>query len=547
MYRLCMTLFAVFSLLTLPLGVGCDRSASSVRTVPAVPAPTKPGASPSPGRSEEPAEHGPPAPQEAAARVVVVGGGLAGLLAAYELQKRGLSAHVLEADAMWGGRVATAQYPGGVSAEYGMQELWQNNPLLQIARELGVPLDEHPQNPYSSVVIDGKLYPYFRGTKEAYFDTLMSRGEKKRFLAWLAEAQKLRALAEKEGITNPRIRELQALSFAAWVESAKLPRSATELVRLLIECELASGWHGFSALFGLLELGVFLDEGQLAHHVRGGNSHLIEALVRALRGPKTLSALVTRVERTHGAGGRLGVRVYYQKERRLHVVEAERVVIAVPFWRLHQIEMSPPLSDKKWQAIQSLARGQYTVVHLLMPKEARKLWMIGGKPPLALLTDGALGVVYGTFGEPPAAAPAEVFSMLIHGPAAASFHMVPRENKLRDLYAHLDRLWPGFSKQVQVSQVFTYHPAAIPVWPPGRSPLDELSHELRQPELGLHLAGDYLYNAHADGAARSGIRAAERIAEELGQPLKEASSTSSPSSRASSEMVSGARSRITLP
>lgn len=520
MYPSCIALFAAFSLFgSLLLGTGCDRTSSATRNAPPG-TPNSEGAKapadckqPLPRSGEEERQ---PADPGVLARVVVVGGGLAGLLTAYELRKRGISVHVLEADSQWGGRVATAEYAGGVTAEYGMQELWEKNPLLATARELGVPIDESAQTPYSSVVLDGKLYPYFRATKEEFFETLMNRSEKKRFLDWLEEAEKLRELAEKEGLKDPRVRDLQERSFGSFVESAKLPRNATELVRLLIECELATSWNNVSALFGLLEFAVFLGDGQLAHHIRGGNSRLIEALVRAIAGEKTLSALVTKVERWKGEGGQIGVRVHYLKERKHRVIQAERVVLAVPFWRLHQIEFVPPLSDKKWQAITGLSRGQYTVVHMLMPKEARKLWLIGGKPPLALLTDGALGVVYGTFGEPPKGAENEVFSLLVHGQAAAAFHMVPRDIKLRDLYSHLDQLWPGFSKQVQGTQVYTYHPAAVPVWPPGRSPLDELSQDLREPELGLHLAGDYLYNAHSDGAARSGIRAAERVATELG-------------------------------
>jgi monoamine oxidase len=201
------------------------------------------------------------------------------------------------------------------------------------------------------------------------------------------------------------------------------------------------------------------------------------------------------------------------------MVEGERVVLAVPFWRLHQIDTIPPLSDKKWQAVSSLLRGQYTVVHLLVPKEAQKLWLHEEENPFAIMTDGPLGVIYGTAGEPPAASSALVFSLLVHGQAAAAFHMVPREVRYQEIYAHLDRLWPGLAAMVQTTYSYTYHPAALPVWPPGRSPLDALAQELREPELGLYLAGDYLYNAHSDGAARSGIQAAERIGQELGRTL----------------------------
>lgn len=53
--------------------------------------------------------------------VIVVGGGLAGLLTAYELGKMGLHAAVLEAGPRLGGRIQTADYGNGLEAEFGMQ------------------------------------------------------------------------------------------------------------------------------------------------------------------------------------------------------------------------------------------------------------------------------------------------------------------------------------------------------------------------------------------------------------------------------------------
>ena len=56
----------------------------------------------------------------------------------YELQKHGVHTHILETRAAPGGRVATTDYGNGLLAEYGIQEIWANNPLIKIAEELGV-------------------------------------------------------------------------------------------------------------------------------------------------------------------------------------------------------------------------------------------------------------------------------------------------------------------------------------------------------------------------------------------------------------------------
>ena len=52
-------------------------------------------------------------------RVVVAGGGLAGLTAADELSRRGVGVHVVEARATLGGRVRTDRDADGIHAEAG--------------------------------------------------------------------------------------------------------------------------------------------------------------------------------------------------------------------------------------------------------------------------------------------------------------------------------------------------------------------------------------------------------------------------------------------
>jgi monoamine oxidase len=461
----------------------------------------------------------PPAPA-VAPRVIVVGGGITGLVSAYELGKRGIATEILEASDTWGGRVATAYYADDAYGEYGMQEMWASSPLLRVARELALPLEDKAEKPYSSVVIDGKLYPYVQSTPDAYFASFLDPGAREALRSWMAAAKALRTRALAAGPTlGPELEHLQRLSFGEWVETFKLPRRASEWIRLTIECELATDWRSFSGLIGLVEMGFFLDPGEPNYHVHGGNARLVSALVAAIPGKKALSATVTAIERWRTADGRTRARVSYLRNQRVETVEADRVILAVPFFRVHQIRIDPPLSDEKWAAIRSLDRGQYVVVHLLLDKGARAIWSPpGGEAPFPVLTDGPLGVVYGVTHPSPPAEPTDVFSLLVHGDAAAAFHMIPRDTKVREILGALDRLWPGLSAHVRGSHVFSYHPAAIPVWPPGRSPLDAGGRSLREPELGLYLAGDYTVSAHANGAAESAEAAAARISEELRPP-----------------------------
>src|SRR5215510_469090 len=80
----------------------------------------------------------------AARKVIVIGAGLAGLAAAYELTQAGHAVTVLEARTRSGGRVWTLRdaFPAGLYAEAGATNVFDNHAwTMKYARQLGVTLD----------------------------------------------------------------------------------------------------------------------------------------------------------------------------------------------------------------------------------------------------------------------------------------------------------------------------------------------------------------------------------------------------------------------
>jgi monoamine oxidase len=446
------------------------------------------------------------------ARVVIVGGGLAGLVAAYELEQRGVSVHVLEMAERLGGRVATAHYGPGLMAEYGMQEIWSKNPLARLARDLGLPLDDS-EGALSSVLLDGKLHAFSQDTSDEYLRSLFSAEEYAALRAWMTRAESLLGELESSGL-GASLLPLNEISFEAWLEAGQLPARVSTFIRTLLECELGTDARSFSALSGLAEFRVFLFGGESALHVQGGNARLIEALAAAIRGEKTLGARVTAVRRSTDARGHVSATLTFIRHDQVESLTAERVLLAVPWTHLHGIQLDPPLPDDAWEALTGLGRGEYTVVHFLVDRHIHSLWGGEESHPFPVLTPGPLGVIYGTEASPPDQ-PLEVFSLLVHGAHAGAFHMEPRERKRDELLRELEALWPGFSRFVRGTTVYTYHPAAIPYWPPGRSPYDARAQRLFDAFHGLYLAGDYLVSSHSEGAVRAAQRQARAIVEDL--------------------------------
>jgi monoamine oxidase len=448
------------------------------------------------------------------ARVAIVGGGIAGLVAAWELEQRGISVHLFEMSDRLGGRIATAQYGPGITGEYGMEEIWSKNPLAQIALDLGLELDGG-EGAFSSILRDGKVNAFAQETSEQYLRSLFTPEEHDRLRGWMKLAESLHVELTSSGLGSS-LAPLNDLSFAAWLAQQNLPLRVIEFIRLTLECEMGGPAESFSAISGLFELRMFLFGGEDALHVVGGNERLVGALAQRIRGDKTLGARVTAIERSKDARGQIGVKVTYIRHGQVQSFSAERVILAVPWTVLHGIMLDPPLPAEAWDAVTTLDRGQYVAVHFIVDEQVHELWGGVERRPFPVLTSGPLGVIYGvgqgrTFSDQTQ----QVFSLLVHGDAAGTFHMAPRERKRDELIAQLDAIWPGFSRHVRGSAMYSYHPAAVPLWPPGRSPFDARALALFQSFDGLYLAGDYLVSSHSDGAVISGRRQASAVARDL--------------------------------
>src|SRR5688572_21320777 len=98
--------------------------------------------------------------------LVVVGAGIAGLAAAWELQKRGIAARVLEAGPRPGGVIFTERFDGW-TIDAGPDSLLVQKPAaVSLCRELGIGDRLHPTLPPRTAYVlrDGRLHPLMEGS-----------------------------------------------------------------------------------------------------------------------------------------------------------------------------------------------------------------------------------------------------------------------------------------------------------------------------------------------------------------------------------------------
>ena len=455
--------------------------------------------------------------------VIIIGAGLSGMAAAYELKKAGVPYHILELTPRAGGRVRTVQYQfegETLVADSGMEEYWESNPAVALLKELGLPLRHDIA--LSSIVLGGKLYSLGDEDAAAYYSRIFNADQRRLLQSFKEEVAPL-----MNSLASASLAKLKDQSFADWTgrklqelaSKNSIPRASIEKVahwiRISVECEIGTEWNRISALDGLAEFHIFLGHagtGEESYRVIGGNENFTSALARAVGEEHiTFNAKVNRIIRQ----GTTSTVSYLNTTNNKHAeIRGDFVISTIPLYRLFELQIEPPLSPAKWAAIQSQKWGSYFKAHILVGSEAKRFWMNGNSSSLPILSDSPLGVIYD--GNPDQATKTKILSLLITGSQAEAFNFMPLDQVREIIKAQFEMLWPGFSKEIKMIEFYRYHPRAIAAWPVGRSRFDDLSNEIRRPENGLYMAGDFTESSHSDGAFISASRVVKQILQKRG-------------------------------
>ncbi|MGE4232912.1 MAG: flavin monoamine oxidase family protein [Bacteriovoracia bacterium] len=442
-------------------------------------------------------------------KVVVIGAGLSGLATGYYLKKQGIPYHLLEITPRAGGRVRTVTYrypyKEQVYADSGMEEYWESNPAVKVLRELKLPL--RVDYAVSSLNIGGKIEKLNGEDTEGYMHRILNKDEYQALEDFKKKVAPIISELHTDKNIRPELLKLKDTSFADWMATQGLPKKVSEWVRISVECEAGTEWNRISAIDGLAEFHIFLGKGEKSYRVIGGNEIFIDRFANAV-GYKNIS-VNKRVIRVQTLKDR--VRVFYSdlSDNDSGYVDADYVVSTIPLFRLFEVQFEPALSQKKRQAITSQNWGSYFKVHTFVPSSISHYWKNNGESYLPLLADNELGVVYE--GNPDQNGKLKVISLLIFGSEAEALNMMPLDQVRDRVKTAFDKMWPGFSKHIMDMEFFRFHPRAIGAWPVGRSRFDELSQEIRTPENGVYLAGDFTESSHSDGAFLSAARVTRQI------------------------------------
>lgn len=429
-------------------------------------------------------------------RVVVVGAGLAGLTAAYELRRAGHAVTVVEARERIGGRVHTVRFPNGQHVEAGGEFIdTGHRHLLAYVRRFGLGLEDLRDQG------DGDGVAYLDGRRRG-LASLYTSAVEAQLGAW---EDVVDARAGRVDVAHPARAgaALDRRSVADLMDDARLTGIARTLVaHEQVRNDYTAEPDRVSALFHCYYQRLLAhqpEDGEEAFRIRGGNDRLARALARRLGDSAVeLGAPVTAIRQASGgvsvvAGGR--------------ELRADYCIVAAPLPPLREIEFDPAPPALLAEAIGRLRYGRGTKTLL---QYGRRFWRERGRDG-DTLTDLPIGTTWeGTSGQ---GGRAGVLVGYTVGRNGARFGALPDARRIATAAAQLDRIYPGSRRLLGGAVTLDWHGerysgGTYTAYAPGQ--LTRYWDALRRPHGRVHFAGEHTdaYTAYMEGAVRSGKRAA---------------------------------------
>src|SRR5262245_52802245 len=461
--------------------------------------------------------------------VAIVGGGIAGLTAAFTLTRAGVPAVVYEASDRLGGRMHSDRagyWDDGQTTEW-CGELIDGNhqTLLTLARRFELPLtDLHAAQP------DGSTPAYFFLDQRYAWERADHdfRPVREALAADFREVGPLTTYAE----STPAAMRLDQMSVRDWIEQRVSGGTQSPFGRIL-DVAFASDYGADTSDLSALNLAYLLGTRQFGfpserqYHIVGGNEQL--PLRMAAQLPRDSIALEWRLlALAKLSGGRL--RLTFATPAGTREVNAERAILALPFAVLRTLDCERAGFDLlKRRAIQELGRGRNAKLHLQFRRRfwtAPQPWGVANGGSLTDLgyqstyevsrgQSGASGLLVNYRGAAVADRVPPATPYTSGGPALAA--------ETRWFLDQLDRVWPGVASEWN-GKVSLSAPALDPnlgcsysYWRVGQYHTLRGYEAVRQHNVfftGEHCSVEF--QGYMEGGAAEGVRAANEVRRDLG-------------------------------
>ncbi len=458
--------------------------------------------------------------------VVVVGAGVAGLVAATRLRESGYHVKVLEARDRVGGRTVNREIPGTAGQVIEMGGQWigpSQHRAVRLVEQLGLSLYPTYDSGKHIVDFDGRLRRYQGRIPWLGARTLIDIGLAQLKLDRAAKSAAAprsgaHAAAPRSGAhaaapwAGARAEAYDRQTFADWIARNVRTSGGEKFFRIVTEAVFSAEPEDMSALWAMFYVGAAggLDslintrDGAQQDRVAGGSQLISVRLAERLGDAVELNAPVDAID---WSGPKAVVTT-----RGGRSFEARRVVLAVPPALAGRITMTPELPERRRALVDGMPMGSVIKINVVY---RTPFWREAGLSGQANSDTRALNTVYDN--TPHGGSPGVLLGFLEGRHAKAAARLDPGERRrlvLDDLAAYFG---PRAHEAVEYLELdwcaekFSggcYGAFAMP------GTLTRFGAALREPIGPLHFAGTETatrWAGYIDGAAESGDRVAAEI------------------------------------
>ena len=442
-------------------------------------------------------------------KVVVIGAGLAGLTAAFELLHAGFDITVLEARDRIGGRVVTLRdfLPGRI-VEGGGELIGANHPRWwHYARRFGLtmlPVTEDPRAD-APIVIDGRRLPSLKENRlwrtiDDFFSTLNNDA---------------RAIDEVRPWLSSGAVELDHRTMAEWVHALDTDSFTRRTMYTSIAVEYGVEPERMSYLGLLAQIkggGIerYWTESE-SHRCQGGNDQLATCLATAIGAERIrLETLVTEVDAGDNNAGLIRV-----KTAKGDIFEGDFAVLTLPPGLWSRLHFKPDLPER-------LSSAQMGTSAKYLAAVRTRFWQKELQSPESL-SNGPISITWeGTDNQPVGDGPACLVGFCSAGATRAGLDIAESRRK-EFLNGEMEAIYPGFTENWLRGRYMAW-----PVDPhtmggysfPAPGQITRIGDAWEAGIGPLHFAGEhtsYRFSGMMEGALESGAAVARRIAEAAGR------------------------------
>ena len=301
--------------------------------------------------------------------VTIIGAGIAGLAAAFELEARGHTVRMFEASADTRGRAWTHRFADGSYGEFGPMRIPEHHDYtLHYVKECGLDLrrfvtaHENLSGYYDIRDVrvrmrDARrdLYPIFDLSQQQREDAIppnMLARAVGDVVEGMTDAE--RASLRTGNLASDRLRVIDRMTMGDFL-AHRCGEEAAELIGVATGLE-----QMYDRSATMLLRDALTATGNKFYEIVGGMDMLPRALADRVRGEIVRRAPVRGIRRAEGGG----IQLVVERDGTPTVEECEVVLCAIPFSVLHHLDVDPPFAPGKAFAVRNLGYESSTKVLL---------------------------------------------------------------------------------------------------------------------------------------------------------------------------------------